>query len=85
LNTTMRTNRNILLAVFAVVLLVTAQAGEIHDAVLLGNVVHIGQLLEKNPQLVNARNDKGQTPLHLAVEEGSKKVVALLLAFWSRR
>jgi ankyrin repeat protein/Tfp pilus assembly protein PilF len=40
--------------------------------------------VEKNPKLLNSRNNEGSTPLHKAVEEGRRNVVEWLLARGAR-
>lgn len=52
---------------------------EIHDGAQEGDVQAVGVLLDRKPQLVNARNDFGDTPLHVAVKGGRIEVVRLLL------
>lgn len=52
---------------------------EIHDGAREGDVQAVGVLLDRNPRLVNARNDFGDTPLHVAVRYGRIEVVHLLL------
>ncbi len=53
---------------------------EIHDGAREGDVQAVGVLLDRNPQLVNARNEFGDTPLHVAVRYDRIEVVQLLLA-----
>ncbi len=52
----------------------------IHDAASLGNVRRVGELLRKNPSLVNARDASGNTPLHCAIAYFELGVVEELLA-----
>jgi ankyrin repeat protein len=54
-----------------------ARSGEIHDAAQAGDVAKVKSLLAGNPDLVNAKDEDGATPLHLAM---SKDVAELLLA-----
>lgn len=56
------------------------QAGEIHKAVISGDLARTEQLLNANPKLVNEKDKNGQTPLHLAVAKDNKETVLLLLA-----
>lgn len=54
--------------------------GEIHDAVLAHDIERVRQLLQEKPALVNARNEKGDTPLYIAAFRGySKQMLPLLL------
>src|SRR5208337_2012632 len=57
-----------------------AFCGEIHEAAENGDWAKVETLLKDNPALVSSRNNYGTTPLHLAVENGHKDVVELLLA-----
>ena len=50
---------------------------EIHDAAIAGDVEKVRLLLKKNPKSVNARNEDGETPLHMAWP--STQVIKLLL------
>ena len=69
------------LASFFAVLLTapaTTPAG-IHDAVKAGNVAAVTALLDKDPTLVNARDESGQTPLHLAAQGTTAALLTLLV------
>jgi ankyrin repeat protein/L-ascorbate metabolism protein UlaG (beta-lactamase superfamily) len=57
-----------------------APAAEIHDAVRAGDLSRIKAILAKDPKAVNALDDLGQSPLHLAAEGGRKDVVDLLIS-----
>ena len=65
---------------FLVVLVMPLLAQEIHDAARQGDIAKIETLLTKNPELVNARDNRDCRPLHFAVNEGHQKMVELLLA-----
>ncbi len=54
--------------------------GEIHEAAGKGDVERGRGLLKADPQLVNAKDSSGLTPLWWAVRERRKDMVALLLA-----
>ena len=51
----------------------------LHDAAKTGDIAALRALLEKQPELVNARNNDGQTPLHVAAKSGHREMVGLLL------
>ncbi|MDD4871254.1 MAG: ankyrin repeat domain-containing protein [Kiritimatiellae bacterium] len=55
-------------------------AAEIHDAVEAGNVVKVQQLLSADATLVNAQNESGTTPLHLAAGLNNTNLVQFLIA-----
>lgn len=57
-----------------------ACCGEIHDAVLAGDLQKVTTLLRKSPKQVSSKDKDGATPLHLAAEKGFKKIAELLLA-----
>ncbi len=55
-------------------------ASEIHDAVRAGDAGRVKAAIAKDPKLVDARDDKGRTPLHMAAYYGRKDVAELLIA-----
>lgn len=66
----------------ALLLAAGAMAAEIHDAVLAHDVERVRQLLLENPDLVNARTERGDTPLYIAAFRGySKQMIPVLLQF----
>ena len=79
----MTLNRNLRRRIaWALVVLVSAapaatssQPVQIHDAVKHGDTVQIRSLLEARPELVGARDEKGNTPLHLAASLGDVAMV----------
>lgn len=58
----------------------SAFAAEIHDAVLAHDMERVRQLVLENPDLVNARTERGDTPLYIAAFRGfSKQMIPLLI------
>src|SRR5713101_4383407 len=49
------------------------------DAIRDGDRDRVDALLREEPSLVSTRDDRGQTPLGTAVEEGKKEIAELLL------
>src|SRR5262249_1593769 len=56
-----------------------AFAVEIHRLLERDQVEQASALLAKEPKLVNARDESGQTPLHIASHRGHAGIVKLLL------
>jgi len=56
-----------------------AAVSQIHDAVKSGDVVAVKALLDKTPSLVNAKDESGQTPLHVAAQGQTPALVPLLV------
>lgn len=54
-------------------------AGQIHDAAKAGDVDKVRALLNASPELLNAKDDRGWTPLLWAVVARHKEVMDLLL------
>ena len=53
---------------------------DIYSAAILGNVDEIKSILAEKPELVNARDQNGYTPLHFAITSlGNEKAVKLLV------
>ena len=52
---------------------------EIHDAALNGDLAKVKELLAKDPSLLDAGNDIGRTPLHLAANRDHLELAAWLL------
>jgi glyoxylase-like metal-dependent hydrolase (beta-lactamase superfamily II) len=59
---------------------IPALAEEIHDVAQQGDLAKIKRLLEKSPELLEARSANEKTPLHFAAQGGHKDIVELLLA-----
>jgi len=54
-------------------------ANEIHDAISDGNFVEVKSLIEKNPELLETKNDAGLSPLNLAAFQGQMDILIFLL------
>lgn len=66
----------------SILLAAGASAGEIHDAVLAHDMDRVRQLLLEKPDLVNARTERGDTPLYIAAFRGYvKQMIPLLLQY----
>jgi ankyrin repeat protein len=72
-------HRTILVFVFSLAFGCCLRAAPIHDAAEAGDVEKVRALLVAGPALIDAKNDKGVTPLWLAAREGHLAVVKLLL------
>ncbi len=59
---------------------VIVSAGEIHTAAANGNLKAVKTLLSDNPEILNARDENENLPLHLAVSNGHYKLVKYFLA-----
>lgn len=56
-------------------------AREIHDAVNRGNLENLKNILQKNPMLINARNEHGKTPLHSAASHKFSNEIKQIIKF----
>lgn len=57
-----------------------ATAGNIFDAVLIGNAQEVAKFVSANPKLVHARTELGSTPLHIAATLSSPDAAKSLIA-----
>ncbi|EUC67242.1 succinyl-CoA synthetase alpha chain, GDP-forming protein, putative [Rhizoctonia solani AG-3 Rhs1AP] len=57
----------------------TNTENSMHGYAVSGNLENLGELLTKQPELVNSRDEFDYTPLHLATDRGHLEVVRLLL------
>ena len=56
------------------------EAGAFHEAVAKGDLQAVKDQLARDPKLVAAEDDNGETPLHEACRRGHKEIAALLIA-----
>ncbi len=64
---------------FAVFLSCAVWGGPIHDAAKKGDLAKVKSILAKNPELLNAKDEKGWTLLHIVASCGYKDIAELLL------
>lgn len=56
-----------------------ALSQEIFDAAQKGDLAKVKSLVQENPDLVNAKNNDDNTPLHIAADEGHLEIVHFLI------
>jgi len=66
----------VILFFFTVVLL----GNDLHDAIQKGDVAKVKTLISNNKELIHMKSEKGQAPLHLAVQNGSQEIIELLIS-----
>jgi cytohesin len=64
---------------FVVALLTAAHAGDIHDAAAVGDLDLVRAILANRPEAGQEKDERNDTPLHLAAVNGHTEVVRLLL------
>jgi len=74
-----RNSMLVLIAVLGCVFVGNIYADEIHDAAREGDLAKVKVLLEKDPELINAKDADGKTPLHYAAERNKREVAKYLL------
>jgi len=70
----------ILVILFLFFFVVTLLGSDIHDAIQKGDVTKVKTLISGNKELIHEKSDKGQTPLHLAVQNGDQEIVEFLIS-----
>lgn len=75
----MRMNMIIFMLAISLPLSATSLGQSIHTAVQQGEIEQVKKLLSVNPQLVNAKDESGRTPLHWAARIQKLEMVKLLL------
>jgi ankyrin repeat protein len=53
---------------------------DLHEAIQKGDVAKVKSLISNNKELIHKKSDKGQTPLHLAVQNGYQEIVDFLIS-----
>ena len=71
--------RAFILWLAVIVAAVPALAGEIHIAAGNGDLEAVKEMLGADPKLLNAGNEQGRGPLHMAAFSGRQEVAAFLL------
>ena len=69
----------ITLLILAIFIIKASKGQDIYTAISDGNLQQVQQLLSENPELLNAQNRSGQTPLWKAAEKGNLGMVQFLL------
>lgn len=59
-------------------------SNEIHDAVIDNDLIKTQNLIQADPSNMHLQDEKGNTPLHLAVEQNNIEIVKLLLGFGAK-
>jgi ankyrin repeat protein len=76
----LKVGRLIVCLLLALGVSLSAQGGEIHNAVTKGNLNKVGTLLNDHPELLESKDNLGRTPLYLAVAHNQLEIAELLLA-----
>lgn len=71
----------LLLILISFLLSLPLRGGEIHELTTNGNIAAVKTLLEKNPGLINSRDDLYRTALHLATFKGHRLLAEMLIEF----
>jgi len=66
----------VILFFFTVILL----GNDLHDAIQKGDVAKVKTLISNNNELIHMKSEKGQMPLHLAVQNGNQEIVDFLIS-----
>jgi TonB family protein len=80
MNTTTFLSRLTVVLLITVVSSIPAFCGAIHYAAAAGDLEEVKALLEKNPELVSSKDERGWMPLHTAAWNVRKDMVELLLS-----
>jgi len=77
----MRTFNKIVTIAASLIIFVQSSFGqEIFEAAQQGNLEKIKTVLAKNPELINARDKTGETPLHISLLQNQKETAAYLIS-----
>ncbi len=74
-----RIRRCYALALIIISLPLAGYCGDIHDAVISGDIDRVRDLITADTSLVNKPDERGMTPLRLAVHTGDNEITGLLL------
>lgn len=69
----------ILLLGILFIVTISSQAQEIFDAIRTGDLAKVKELIEKDPQLIKAKNPRQSTPLHVAVDVNNEPIARYLI------
>ncbi len=58
----------------------TLLGNDFYDAIQKGDVAKVKTLIAKDKELINMKSEKGQTPLHFAVQNGNQEIVEFLIS-----
>ena len=79
LNGSLRLHRALVVTALVVASASLAFAGPIHDAARKGDVKKVQALLQQDPKAVNEKDNRGDTPLHVACLHGQVAVAQALI------
>ncbi|MDQ7826257.1 MAG: ankyrin repeat domain-containing protein [Candidatus Eremiobacteraeota bacterium] len=69
-----------MVTIIIIVFALLGSSANIHNAVYSGDRQKVAALIEKDPSLVNKRDDLSKTPLHKAAEQGFTSIAEYLLS-----
>ena len=72
--------RSVFIALYTVILSASIFAGPIHDAANVGDITKAQQIVARNPEIIEAKDAMGATPLLVAASAGQKEFTEWLLA-----
>ena len=72
--------KTFLLIVFFLIFSIRISAEEIHDVVIQGDLQKVIELIKKNPELLNSKDQLGRTPLHWATRGVHLEIIKYLVS-----
>lgn len=75
----MRIIRSTFIIALVLLVTVTGRAQEVFTAVVQGNLAKVKELIDKDTQLINARNARQSTPLHVAASLDNEEISKYLI------